>query len=396
VIRLALRVRRRDAELVLADLLELAPSGVEEVELAGGDGGEGTVEYAVYGAPGELPLLPDLRAAAGGALVDISTSELADDWSERWKQFHRPVLIEAHPAAIEAHPADAPRVRAGHRFFVRPPWEPPSDLADALDIAIDPAQAFGTGAHATTRLCLELLLELAAERGVRAPVLDVGAGSGVLAIAAAKLGYRRVLALDNDRESVRAILANAAVNDVGLEARCFDLRRESLPWLVGDGDLKGVPVALGAASTVVGGGGDRTGVPVALGAASTVVGGGGDRTGVPVALGAASTVVGGEGVPVALGAPSTTVGPDGDHGQVVLANLLRPLLIDMAEKIAQPGVPAAPARLDLIASGLLREQADEVADVFARRLGLSERARRERGEWSALWLERQERPLAAR
>jgi ribosomal protein L11 methyltransferase len=350
VIRLALRVRRRDAELVLADLLELAPSGVEEVELAGDEGGGGIVEYAVYGAPGELPLLPDLRAAAGGALVDISTSELADDWSERWKQFHRPVLIEAHPA-------DAPRARGGHRFFVRPPWESPSELADALDIVIDPAQAFGTGAHATTRMCLELLLELAGERGVRAPVLDVGAGSGVLAIAAAKLGYRRVLALDNDRESVRAILANAAINDVELEARCFDLRRESLPWLVGDGDLEGVPVVLGAASTVVGGDGDRTGVPVVL------------------------------------GAPPTAVGLDGDAGQVVLANLLRPLLIDLAEKIAQPGVPAAPARLGLIASGLLREQTDEVADVFARRLGLSERARRERGEWSALWLER---PPAAR
>jgi hypothetical protein len=95
MIRLALRVRRSDAELVLADLLELAPSGVEEIELPAGDGGEGMIEYAVYGAPGELPLLPDVRAAAGGGLVEISTSEVADDWSERWKQFHRPVLIEA-------------------------------------------------------------------------------------------------------------------------------------------------------------------------------------------------------------------------------------------------------------------------------------------------------------
>jgi ribosomal protein L11 methyltransferase len=359
VIRLALRVRRSDAELVLADLLELAPSGVEEIELSSGDGGEGMVEYAVYGAPGELPLLPDVQAAAGGALVEISTSEIADDWSERWKQFHRPVLIEARaadvprarggraggdvPAPTDPHvhggrvgedvPAeDAPRARGGHCLFVRPPWEAPSDRADALEIVIDPAQAFGTGAHATTRMCLELLLELAVTEGARDPVLDVGSGSGVLAIAALKLGYRTVLALDNDRESVRAILANAAVNDVELEARCFDLRRESLPWLVGDGDLKGVPVALSA--------------------------------------------------------PTTTDGADGDTGQVVLANLLRPLLIDLAEKMAQPGVPVAPTRLDLIASGLLREQADEVAEVFARRLGLSERARLEQGEWSALWLER--------
>jgi ribosomal protein L11 methyltransferase len=360
VIRLALRVRHSDAELVLADLLELAPSGVEEIELQADDGGEGMVEYAVYGAPGELPLLPDVRAAAGGALVEISTSEVADDWSERWRQFHQPVLIEARaerdpplvrggrsdedvPARADAHaqgglvgedvPAgDAPHVRGGHCLFVRPPWEAPSDRADALEIVIDPAQAFGTGAHATTRMCLELLLELATTAGARDPVLDIGSGSGVLAIAALKLGYRRVLALDNDRESVRAILANAAVNDVELEARCFDLRRESLPWLVGDRDFEGVPVALSAAPTA-----DR----------------GGSAT-----------------------------------GHVVLANLLRPLLIDLAENMAKADVRALPAHLDLIASGLLREQADEVAEVFARRLGLSERARLDQGEWSALWLER--------
>ncbi|HTC59040.1 MAG TPA: 50S ribosomal protein L11 methyltransferase [Solirubrobacteraceae bacterium] len=359
MIRLALRVRRSDAELVLADLLELAPGGVEEIELQAEDGGEGTVEYAVYGAPGELPLLPDVQAAAGGSLVEISTSEVADDWSERWKQFHQPVLIQARapgvprarggradgdvPATADPYvhgggggedvsAKDAPRARGGHCLFVRPPWEAPSDRADALEIVIDPAQAFGTGAHATTRMCLELLLELAATEGARDPVLDVGSGSGVLAIAALKLGYNKVLALDNDRESVRAILANAAVNGVELEARCFDLRRESLPWFVGDGDLKGVPVVLSAAPKA-------------------------DRSG-----------------------PAT--------GQVVLANLLRPLLIDLAEKMAQPDVPPPPVRLDLIVSGLLREQADEVAEVFARRLGLSERARLEQGEWSALWLTR--------
>ena len=366
MIRLALRVRRGDAELVLADLLELAPSGVEEIELLASDGGEGMVEYAVYGAPGELPLLPDVQAAAGGALVEISTSEVADDWSERWKQFHRPVLIEARAADVrrecgrredgdasvaagpdvqdgrggedggrggEDVPAeDAPRARGGHCLFVRPPWEAPSDRADALEVVIDPAQAFGTGAHATTRMCLELLLELAATESAGDPVLDVGSGSGVLAIAALKLGYDKVLALDNDRESVRAILANAAVNNVELEARCFDLRRESLPWLAGDGDLRGVPAVPSAAPTA-------------------------DR-----------------------GGPA--------NGQVVLANLLRPLLIDLAEKMAQPGVLVPSQRLDLIASGLLREQADEVAEVFARRVGLSERARLEQGEWSALWLAR--------
>ena len=98
MLRLAVRVARSQAELVLAELLELAPSGVEEVAL-----GDESVEFAVYGAPGELPSLPDLRAAAGGALVDVSTSEIADDWSERWRDFHRPLVLprSAHrPTAV--------------------------------------------------------------------------------------------------------------------------------------------------------------------------------------------------------------------------------------------------------------------------------------------------------
>lgn len=323
MIRLALRVRREEAELVLADLLELAPDGVEERDLPGIDGREDLVEYAVYGAPGELPELPDLQAAAGGAFVEVSTSELPDDWSERWRQFHRPVLIEA--------PGGRDRADAVPALHVRPPWEPSSMQAGTHEIVIDPAQAFGTGAHATTRLCLELLLALLAD-GVKGAVLDVGAGSGVLAIAASKLGYGPALALDNDRESVRAIAENAARNGVEIEARRFDLRREPLPLI------------------------------------------------------------------------------DGIQAPIVLANLLRPLLLDLAatmtiaNRLVAPegvgpndktGLPAEDAlcaafavlpRFDLIASGLLCEQADEIALAFAKGLGLRERARRERGEWAALWL----------
>ena len=88
---------------MLAELLELAPGGLEERE----DGD--AIEYVIYGAPGELPALPDVRAVAGGALVDVSTSEIPDDWSERWKAYHRPVDVSW-------------RFR---RLRVRPPWEPP-------------------------------------------------------------------------------------------------------------------------------------------------------------------------------------------------------------------------------------------------------------------------------
>ena len=133
--RLAVRVRRNDAEIVLAELLTLAPSGVEEVAVDAE-----VIEYAVYGAPGELPALPEVTAVAGSALVDVRTSEVADDWEERWRSFHRPLVL------------------GDGRLAVRPPWEPP--LGSDIELVIDPGQAFGTGAHATTRLCLELMLEL--------------------------------------------------------------------------------------------------------------------------------------------------------------------------------------------------------------------------------------------
>ena len=183
MIRLAVRVRREHAELALAELLTLAPGGVEERDL--GD----RVEYAIYGAPGELPELPDLQAAAGDALVEVSSSEVADDWEQRWRRFHR-----------------AGGGRRG-RLRVRPPWAPRSAGARPRS-SIDPGRAFGTGAHPTTRLCLELLLEL--EPG--GPLLDLGCGSGVLAIAAARLGWAPVVAVDHDPLAVEATADNARAN----------------------------------------------------------------------------------------------------------------------------------------------------------------------------------------
>ena len=269
MIRLAVRVDRAHAETVLAELLELAPGGLEERE----DGD--AIEYVIYGAPGEIPALPDVRAVAGGALVDVSTSEVSDDWSERWKAYHRPVDVSW-------------RFR---RLRVRPPWERP--LEDGLDVVIDPGQAFGTGAHHTTRLCLELLLELDPDGALA----DWGCGSGVLAIAAARLGWDPVLACDWESASVEATRENAVVNGMpGIAVERLDLRRDEGPW-----------------------------------------------------------------------AP------------VVVANLIRPLLLDVA------GLMTRPPRT-LIVSGLLREEAAEVGEAFAR-CGLRETARRDGGEWSALRLD---------
>jgi ribosomal protein L11 methyltransferase len=175
------------------------PGGVEEV-----DAGD-QVEYAIYGAPGELPALPDLRAAAGGALVEVSTSEVADDWADRWRAFHRPLTV-------------------GGRVHVRPPWEPPP-ARDLLDVVIDPGRAFGTGAHATTTLSLELLTAIPPSGAL----LDLGCGSGVLAIAAAKLGFAPLVALDHDELAVQAAADNARANGVELDVRRADLRTDPLP-----------------------------------------------------------------------------------------------------------------------------------------------------------------------
>jgi ribosomal protein L11 methyltransferase len=219
LLRLAIRVHRNQAELVLAELLELAPSGVEEVEVSAE-----IIEYAVYGAPGELPALPDLRAAAQGAYVDVSTEEIAEDWAERWRSFHRPLVI-------------------GDRLTVRPPWEPPG--ATALDVVVDPGQAFGTGSHATTRLCLELMLALRTPAG---SFVDVGCGSGVLAIVAGKLGFAPVIALDYDRAATAATRENARRNGVALDVRDFDMREEQAPAAdVGAANVLGGPLVTWAA-----------------------------------------------------------------------------------------------------------------------------------------------------
>jgi ribosomal protein L11 methyltransferase len=184
---------------VLAALLELAPSGVEQVD------GDDYVEYAVYGAPGELPALSEGEADVAGVRVRVSGREVAADWDERWKRFHEPVLV-------------------GGRLFVRPPWTEPR--AGALDLVIDPGRAFGTGAHATTRLCLELLLGLQPSGSLA----DLGCGSGVLAIAAVKLGFGPVIALDSEPPALDATRANARANGVTLDrVERLDVRERRPP-----------------------------------------------------------------------------------------------------------------------------------------------------------------------
>ena len=231
------------------------------------------MEFALYGAPGELPALPEGDAEVGGVLVRVRGSEVPDDWAERWKRFHTAVLV-------------------GSRLWVRPPWEDAAVRPGVVDLVVDPGQAFGTGAHPTTRMSLELLLELEPSGSFA----DLGCGSGVVAIAAAKLGFGPVTAVDSDRGAVDATRVNARENGVALDrVERVNLREDPPP-----------------------------------------------------------------------------------EADAVAANLMRPLLLRVAELSVQP--PRA-----LIVSGLLVDEADEVAAAFA---GLEERRRLMDRGWVALLLGR--------
>jgi ribosomal protein L11 methyltransferase len=182
-----------EAEVARAVFVDLFPGGFEEGEGAGG------LELAAYtDAAGAA----EVRAAFGAAVE----SEVAPGWEERWRDFHRPVRVGP--------------------LWIGPAWAAPSE--DAIAVVIEPARAFGTGGHATTRLCLELLVELRSELGT-ASVLDVGSGSGVLAVAAALLGYRPVRAIDVDPAAVEETRRNAGVNGATVNAFLADALTVELP-----------------------------------------------------------------------------------------------------------------------------------------------------------------------
>jgi ribosomal protein L11 methyltransferase len=177
------------AEEARAVMIELFPEGFEEIEGVGG------LELAVYTNPaGE----ERVWQAFGGA----AASDVDGDWLDRWRQFHKPVRVGG--------------------LWVGPPWETPD--TDAIAVVIDPGRAFGTGGHPTTRLCLELL-----EAEERGSVLDIGCGSGVLSIAAAKLGFGPIAAVDVDAQAIEATERNAAENGVEIDVRRADLRDGELP-----------------------------------------------------------------------------------------------------------------------------------------------------------------------
>jgi ribosomal protein L11 methyltransferase len=184
-----------ELEVLASDLFDLGAAGVELQE------------------PGQLlmPGTPPLPSGLGRCLAHFTERETAlaaaaelprfdaapvevpeQDWSIAWRSHHKPMRI-------------------GPRVLVHPPWDAGRIESGIVRVVIDPGMAFGTGSHATTALCLERLDELLAERP-SADVLDIGTGSGILAIASALLGARRVCGTENDPAALEAARRGAVLN----------------------------------------------------------------------------------------------------------------------------------------------------------------------------------------
>jgi ribosomal protein L11 methyltransferase len=194
------RVPAARAEVVAAEACAALGTGCSERD---GGGGAVLLEFwTARGPDGPRRLRAALERAGVGA--EIAVDEEDEGWRRALQSFHRPVEV------------------AG-TLLIRPPWADPRP--GLLDVVIDPGMAFGTGQHGTTRACLALLADLPRSGSV----LDAGCGSGVLAIAARRLGHDPVIAIDADPLAVEATVANARRNGVGLTVARRIIGRDRLP-----------------------------------------------------------------------------------------------------------------------------------------------------------------------
>ncbi|MCW2949193.1 MAG: ribosomal methyltransferase [Thermoleophilia bacterium] len=201
LVEVAVFVSNDQAELAAFATGEFSPGGFQEDETP-----LGTTRLAVYVAAGDEGRYPAWLASAGITIAGRPVVTIVPpDWSERWKEFHQSVTIG--------------------NLWVGPPWQLDDAPASLKKVVIEPAQGFGTGAHPTTRLVLGLL-----EQQPRASVLDLGCGSGVLTVAAAKLGFGPLYAIDNDPVAVESTRENLVRNDVhGATVQVLDALRDDLP-----------------------------------------------------------------------------------------------------------------------------------------------------------------------
>ena len=248
-----------------------------------------------------------------GSNAQVETSEVPD---EDWKlSYRRHFKIEP----------------IGHRLVTVPTWElegfkASGEFSDRIPLVLDPGMAFGTGKHETTRACLEYIDEIAGN-GAQS-FLDMGCGSGILSIAAAKLGFSPVAGFDIDEDAVNASRENAALNGVSVDYRLFALGKGAVTLDESIEAAKGVYPDLALQGRDVGSG-------------------------------------------EAPFAPA----------DFVVANILGPLLIAFADEIA------GYAKKTLIVSGILEELYPEVLAAFQSR-GFSEVSRKTIGEWTTGHLSR--------
>jgi ribosomal protein L11 methyltransferase len=201
-VELAVSLEKACAEAVADWIMEQGSTGIAEEQdrdhpgrvilkgyLENGDG----ADSAVANIRRSLARVPDLF---GCALPLLQVNGLADeDWNKKWKSFFQPISIT-------------------DRLVIKPSWRDYHARPGEVIIELDPGMAFGTGTHPSTRMCLRAIDVLVQQLPADARMLDVGTGSGILAIAGAKLGFRDVVGTDIDHTAVRAAGENAARNGV--------------------------------------------------------------------------------------------------------------------------------------------------------------------------------------
>lgn len=191
-----LQVPRAEVEDVLDRLLPALPEGVREIER-----GE-AIELRIRGL--RIPSLEEIVSLAGRTDLMVQEHEISDDWRERRRTDYVPEVI-------------------GGRLVVRPAWA--ASAGAEIEIVLEEGAAFGAGTHPTTRTCLELLLEIEPAGSFA----DLGCGSGVLAILAARLGWDPVTAVDISPASIELAQHNAQANGVAVRTLALDLREDPLP-----------------------------------------------------------------------------------------------------------------------------------------------------------------------
>ena len=199
MLELTLRVGAGEAEEVLDAVLPALPGGAHVREV-----GEGVL-VTIAVTPG-TPDEEELRRLVGPRLIELTAAEASDDWRERRLARYEPLIV-------------------AERFLLRPEWAPRGEDRGLIEIVLEQGPAFGTGLHPTTQACLATMAETEGDGSFA----DVGCGSGVLSIAAAKLGWSPVVAIDVDPNSVRIARANADRNGVAIDVRRVDVASEPPP-----------------------------------------------------------------------------------------------------------------------------------------------------------------------